>query len=92
MPVTKQNIQYLKLLLSKCVYVLANVHSSVAAAVRGGRPIVQTNKGRRRSLAFSQGLCHRGWGDNRHVGLFGMDLHKAFSINSQSIIEWGRLD
>lgn len=57
MPVMKPNVQYLKLLLSKCVYVLANFPSSVAAAVRGGRPIVQTNKGRRGHLHFHKSFA-----------------------------------
>lgn len=90
-------MRYLDLLITSCVFsVPPNFLSSMAAAVRGGRPIVRTNKGRQRSLAFSQELCQRGRGRSRHASLFGMDLHRSFfsiqSHRSQSIIERDRLD
>lgn len=63
----------------------------MAAAVRGGRPIVQTNKGRRGHLHFHKSFA-RGVGEE--VCLVWI-YTKAFSIkshHSQSIIKGDRLD
>lgn len=73
----------------------ANFLSSMAAAVRGGRPIVQTNKGRRGHLHFHKSFA-RGAEEEAGTLLCLVWIYtKAFSIKShrsQSIIKGDRLD
>lgn len=89
-------IQYLDLLITRCVFsVPANFPSSMAAAVRGGRPFVQTNKGRRGHLHFHKSFA-RGAGEEAGTPVCLVWIYtKAFSIkshHSQSIIKGDRLD
>lgn len=89
-------IQYLDLLITRCVFsVPANFPSSVAAAVTGGRPIVQTNKGRRGHLHFHKSFA-RGFGEATGTPVCLVWIYtKAFSIkshHSQSIIKGDGLD
>lgn len=84
-------IQYLNLLIMRCVFsVPANFPSSAAAAVRGGRPIVRANKGRRGHLHFHKSFA-RGVGEASSTPVCLVWIYaKAFSIkshHSQSIIK-----
>lgn len=67
----------------------------MAAAVRGGRPIVQTNKGRRGHLHFHKSFA-RGVGEVADTQVCLVWIYtKAFSMKShrsQSIIQGDRLD
>lgn len=53
--------EYLDLFITRCVFcVTANFPSSVAAAVRAGRPIVQANKGHGGHLHFHKSFLPEG--------------------------------
>lgn len=80
-----------------CVFsVPANFPSSMAAAVRGGRPIVQTNKGCRGHLHFHKSFARGVFGEVACTQVCLVWIYtKAFSIkshHSQSIITGDRLD
>lgn len=95
-PSMKLNLLSLNLLIRRCVSsVLANFPSSMAAAVRGGKPIVQTNKGHRGHMHFHKSFA-RGVGEASSTLVCLVWIYtKAFSIKShrsESIIKGDRLD